>query len=44
MEYENEKNTIEANSLGSGILHITAKEGETIPIGEKIGVLAEDQA
>ena len=41
MEYENEKNTIEFESLGSGILHITAQEGETVPIGEPIGVLAD---
>jgi len=41
MEYENEKNTISCESLGDGILHITAQVGDTIPIGGKIGLLAE---
>jgi len=43
MEYENEKSTIECLALGDGILHITAKEGETIPIGQCIGYLADTQ-
>jgi len=41
MEYENEKNTIHCEALGAGILHITAQVGDTIPIGERIGALAE---
>lgn len=44
MEYENEKNTIEYKTLENGILHIIAKEGETIPVGGLIGQLAENQA
>ncbi|MEA5136071.1 MAG: dihydrolipoamide acetyltransferase family protein [Candidatus Fimivivens sp.] len=44
MEYENEKNTIECVALSSGILHIIAKEGDTIAVGEPIGELAESQA
>ena len=43
MEYENEKNTIEYEALDSGILHIIAKEGETIPVGGLIGQFAESQ-
>ncbi len=43
MEYENEKNTIKCDALAGGILHITAKVGETVPIGMKIGVLADTQ-
>lgn len=41
MEYENEKNTINCEALEDGILHIIAQIGETVPIGEKIGILAE---
>ena len=41
MEYENEKNVIEYEALESGILHIIAQEGETIPVGGKIAELAE---
>ncbi len=41
MEYENEKNTIEYEALDSGILHITAQEGETIPVGGPIAELAQ---
>lgn len=44
MEYENEKNTIECVALASGILHIIAQEGDTVPVGEPIGALAESQA
>lgn len=44
MEYENEKNTIECVALASGILHILAREGDTIPVGEPIGELAESPA
>lgn len=44
MEYENEKNTIECVALSSGILHIIAKDGDTIAVGEPIGELAESQA
>lgn len=41
MEYENEKNVIECTALASGLLHITAQEGETVPVGEPIALLAE---
>ncbi len=44
MEYENEKSVQTCDALNGGILHITAQAGETIPIGEKIGALAETQA
>ena len=43
MEFENEKNTIEFESTDSGILHITAKEGDTVPVGGPIAVLAATQ-
>ena len=43
MEYENEKNTIKCEALADGILHITAQVGDTIPIGERIGCLADTQ-
>ena len=41
MEYENEKNSIEYEALDSGILHILAQEGDTVPVGGDIAVLAE---
>jgi len=44
MEYENEKNTIDCEALGEGYVHIIAKEGDTIPVGEVIGMLAESEA
>lgn len=40
MEFENEKNTIEFASTESGFLHITAKEGDTVPVGGPIAVVA----
>lgn len=43
MEFENEKNVIDCEALESGILHILAKEGETIAVGAPIGLLAESQ-
>ena len=43
MEYENEKNVITFNSSAAGILHITATEGTTVPVGGPIAVLAESQ-
>ena len=43
MEFENEKNTIEFNSTGDGILHITAAEGDVVAVGAPIGLLAESQ-
>lgn len=43
MEYENEKNVIEYEALDSGILHITAQEGDTVPVGDPIGILAASQ-
>lgn len=44
MEYENEKNMIEYEALSSGVLHILAKEGDTVKVGEPIAVMADDQA
>ncbi len=44
MEYENEKNVIEYEALASGFLHILAPEGETVKVGDPIGVMAETQA
>ena len=41
MEYEKEKNTIECDALADGYVHIMAQEGDTIPVGEPIGILAE---
>ena len=43
MEYENEKNVIECEALESGIIHLVAKEGETVPVGGVIAVMAADQ-
>lgn len=43
MEYENEKNTIECDALADGYVHILAQEGDTVPVGEPIGILAESQ-
>ena len=43
MEYENEKNVIECEALESGIIHLVAKEGDTIPVGGVIAVMAADQ-
>ena len=43
MEYENEKNVITFNCSAAGILHITATEGTTVPVGGPIAVLAESQ-
>lgn len=44
MEYENEKNMIEYEALSSGILHILAKEGDVVKVGDPIGIMADDQA
>ena len=44
MEYENEKSMIDYEALTSGILHILAKEGDTVKVGDPIGIMAEDQA
>ena len=43
MEYENEKNMIDYEALTSGILHILAKEGDTVKVGDPIGIMAESQ-
>ena len=40
MEYENEKNTIEFACAESGFLHILAQEGDTVPVGGPIAVVA----
>ena len=44
MEFENEKNTIEFACTESGFLHITAKEGDVVPVGGPIAVVAADKA
>ena len=44
MEFENEKNTIEFACTESGFLHITAREGDVVPVGSPIGVVAADKA
>lgn len=44
MEYENEKNMIEYEALSSGVLHILAKEGDVVKVGDPIGIMADDQA
>ena len=44
MEFENEKNTIDCEALDSGILHILAQEGDTVPVGGVIAELAADEA
>ncbi len=41
MEYENEKNVIECEALASGLIHITASAGDTVPVGGQIALLAE---
>ncbi len=43
MEYENEKSVQTCEALTAGFLHITAQVGDTIPISERIGYLAETQ-
>lgn len=43
MEYENEKNTIEYESLHGGFLHILAPVGETVEVGQPIAWVAETQ-
>jgi len=43
MEFENEKNTIEFTCTHDGFLHITAQEGDVVPVGEPIGCVAETQ-
>ena len=40
MEYENEKNTLEFACTESGFLHILAQEGDTVPVGGPIAVVA----
>lgn len=41
--YENEKNKIDYEARTSGILHILAKEGDTVKVGDSIGIMAESQ-
>lgn len=43
MEFENEKNTIEFACTETGILHITAQEGDVVPVGGPIAVVAATQ-
>lgn len=44
LEIENEKVTMEFNSPGDGILHITAETGTEVLVGGIMGYLAENQA
>ena len=44
MEYENEKNTIEYEALEEGYIHIIAQEGDTVPVGQIIAMLAAEKA
>ena len=41
MEYENEKNTIEYESVHGGYLHILEPAGETVEVGKPIAWVAE---
>ena len=41
MEYENEKNTIEYETVHGGYLHILAAEGDTVAVGEPIAVVTD---
>ena len=41
MEYENEKNSIEYESVHGGFLHILASVGETVEVGKPIAWVAE---
>lgn len=43
MEYENEKSVIECTALDPGIIHLTAKEGDTVAVGAPIALLAQSQ-
>ena len=41
MEYENEKNTIQYETVHGGYLHILAAEGDTVAVGEPIAVVTD---
>lgn len=41
LEIENEKTTMEFESTADGFLHIAAKPGEVIAVGNRIGIVAE---
>ncbi len=41
MEYENEKNTIEYETVHGGYLHILAAEGDTVAVGAPIAVVTD---
>jgi pyruvate dehydrogenase E2 component (dihydrolipoamide acetyltransferase) len=41
-EIETDKATMTYEADADGVLHITAKEGETLPIGEKIATIGEE--
>ena len=43
LEIENEKTTMEVESTDSGFLHIVAPVGAVIPVGERIGIIAENK-
>lgn len=44
LEIENEKVTMDYNSPADGILHILAKTGDEIPVGQVMGYIADNQA
>ncbi len=39
LEIETEKATMDVNGMGDGFLHILAKEGEVVPVGDAIGMI-----
>ena len=43
-EIESEKTTMPFESPADGIIHLTAKEGETVSVGNQIAVAADDEA
>ncbi|NLJ58025.1 MAG: 2-oxo acid dehydrogenase subunit E2 [Tissierellia bacterium] len=43
LEIENEKTIMDVESTADGFLHITAQAGEIIPVGERIGIIAESK-
>jgi len=43
MEFENEKNIVTCDALGTGYIHILAQEGDTVQVGAAIGLLLESK-
>lgn len=41
--YENEKTTIDCESTGDGIIHLVAKAGDVVKVGEVVALLAESR-